>query len=525
MLESAGAAPQKIQATLAKLTFRDVLISISLANLCLLRSWAEVPPYLDSQDAQLLRFWPGLTFCMALLINITIRAAIFSSLMYAGRRIPGFIPWLKRGFILLLLFLLNTFANYGLSRERVEIIQRVLGKGLPVILLIGAIGFIYLMIRLPNWFFRAASLTLLVVSPLALVTGATILSMKPGPSDLNSLSKNHRSSSSSNGLRVIWILVDEWDNRLTYSYRWDDISLPALDAFRDQAIVFNDAQPSANETKLCIPTILTGQNVTGIKIDGNDAELTLDDGKRTLNFSTIPNIFSKLAAKGFSSSVIGWYLPYCRLIGQWTQDCEWWEASFIGTPRSMSFSRQMLLQARLFFETRNHSPFGQPAKFQGYMETHQAMTQKLMHAAIDANLDLVFAHVPYMHRPFFYNRESNKFDLKGNPISGYWDSMVLWDRILGQLIQTIESSPVSARTAIVLTADHSLRISGLLDGRKDPRVPLMIRTPSKNHFQINQKYKTKNLGNIINSLLTEGSLGEVESEKISIGDAENGGPL
>jgi arylsulfatase A-like enzyme len=99
--------------------------------------------------------------------------------------------------------------------------------------------------------------------------------------------------------------------------------------------------------------------------------------------------------------------------------------------------------------------------------------------AADPALGLVFVHLPAPHGPGIYDRHTGKLGAPGNPKEWYLDNLALADRALGELRQALERSGLAARTAIIVTADHSWGASASFDGKRDPRIPLLVRLPGQ----------------------------------------------
>ena len=60
---------------------------------------------------------------------------------------------------------------------------------------------------------------------------------------------------------------------------------------------------------------------------------------------------------------------------------------------------------------------------------------------------------------------------------GYFNNLALADLTLGKLRQALESSGQWDKTWLILSSDHSWRTSRDYDGRRDLRVPFLIKAP------------------------------------------------
>ena len=62
--------------------------------------------------------------------------------------------------------------------------------------------------------------------------------------------------------------------------------------------------------------------------------------------------------------------------------------------------------------------------------------------------------------------------------SGYFDSLALADVFLGKLREAMQAGGLWDRIWLIVTADHSWRESRIYDGRRDYRVPFLLKAPA-----------------------------------------------
>ena len=124
--------------------------------------------------------------------------------------------------------------------------------------------------------------------------------------------------------RVVWLVFDAMDQGVTFSARPPTVRLPEMDRLRSQAIYASNAYPPADGTLLSMPALLSGRLVSGSKpLDADELMVTFAGTKEAVGWSTQPNLFSKAREAGFRSAVVGWYLPYCRMITDTLTSCSW----------------------------------------------------------------------------------------------------------------------------------------------------------------------------------------------------------
>jgi phosphoglycerol transferase MdoB-like AlkP superfamily enzyme len=78
--------------------------------------------------------------------------------------------------------------------------------------------------------------------------------------------------------------------------------------------------------------------------------------------------------------------------------------------------------------------------------------------------------------------------------AGYFNNLALADSELGALRRDMEKSGQWDKTWVILSADHSWRISKIYDGVRDYRVPFLVKPP--------QASQSLTYSNPINTVLT-----------------------
>ena len=115
--------------------------------------------------------------------------------------------------------------------------------------------------------------------------------------------------------RVVWLVFEELDQRITFEARPTGLELPELDRLRRESLYADAARPPAGTTDISMPALITGRPVVAVApTSPNDLELTFADGK-TARWSASPNVFSRARVIGYDTALIGWHLPYPRILG------------------------------------------------------------------------------------------------------------------------------------------------------------------------------------------------------------------
>ncbi len=290
--------------------------------------------------------------------------------------------------------------------------------------------------------------------------------------------------------RTVWIVFDEWDQRLAFSARHAGLRLPEIDRFRSQALYASNAYPSAIGTAWSVPAMLTGERARNAAMVGaEDMVFEVPRRKGPVRLKGYPNVFSAARRTGATTGVVGWALPYCPILGADLTVCEWWGYSrnkLLGW--GDTFGAIMPNQIRSLFETYDHSPFGQPLTTRHHARVYREMLAAAENMCADGTMDLVFLHLPVPHGPFFYSRATGRDDRGAAPvlgmffeqdIRGYIDALALVDLTLGKLRRRMEEAGLWDNTAVLLSADHPLREARKLDGVFSQNVPFLLKMPGQ----------------------------------------------
>lgn len=250
--------------------------------------------------------------------------------------------------------------------------------------------------------------------------------------------------------RVVWILFDELSQDQVFDHRQPGISLPQLDQFRNQAVMFSDMKPAGYMTEDVVPSLLWGKVVSGIRSDlaGN---LSVRTSNRWQRFSPEQTLFADAQREGWSTGTAGWYNPYCRTYGASLDWCAWTSRYGILGNYSPDKSLWWNVKAPLIRPETQFSPYTPKMHAADYSDLMQ-----WSHELIDdENIGFVFLHLPLPHPFGFYNRKTSQIGVPED----YLDNLVLTDHSLGLLMQWIGQTPLASRTTVIVCSDHSWRVS------------------------------------------------------------------
>ena len=459
---------------------RDALIALSLANLCYLRVWTELLTY-RRVDTYLMKLPPGPSAMFAAMANVLLLAGVLWGAATLARRsgskrIRTLAEW---GFLLFLIVPLNALRAV-LSRIsdlfkstlfEVLGIRGVLIAGVSLVLA-GAIGILFFHRRMA----AAAAAVLAMLSPFCAVTFGQAI-WKSVQYDAAGFAARPAAAllPGSPERRVVWIVADEWDYRLTFVDRDPSLGLPEIDALRGQTFFADRALPPGPETPISIPAYFTGRPVKGVLYDGpSELQVEFSGTDKLVPWSKEPNVFTRAQDLGFNTAAVEWFHPTCRVLSGLTS-CEWWQIALQANTMGHSFGELVPNQARSLFETSLLSVFGQSLSVESHIATYRAIFRSGAQAANDPRYGLTFIHLPIPHAPHGYDRRSGQFRLRNSPIRGYVDSLALLDAAVGELRREMTRAGTWDGTTVLITSDHPYREAEVLDGKSDPRIPWILK--------------------------------------------------
>ena len=271
--------------------------------------------------------------------------------------------------------------------------------------------------------------------------------------------------------RVVWLVFEELDQRITFEARPAGLELPELDRLRRESLYADAARPPAAASELTIPALISGRAVTAVTpLNPNDLQLTFSDGK-TAPWSGEPNVFSRARTLGYDTALVGWHLPYPRVLGGALGVAHWRPSVAYEQVRSDT------LDGALWNQWASLAP---PSNVRRLLSQRVAeLTDLAIRTATDDRFALVFLHLPMPQPPGIYDRATEHitaWNFSG-AAGGYVDNLALADRVVGDLRHRLDRARLGDRTWIVLSSTRSWSASKQYDGQTDPRVPFLVRPP------------------------------------------------
>lgn len=463
---------------------RDAVVALSLANLCFLSSWLVLLNHYHYAYYN----WPAdpgfieieaLIICILLLgFLLWLAASILRKTQSNGALQIGRIALLFS----LILPINSLFADYlkvslfGFLTTR----RWLLFAALPA-----AVGLVIIFYRYQRRLFNAATTLLIILSPLVVVNATSAIWLRHKYASPESFRRGEPTpvTSRRNGPRVVWIIFDEFDQHTAFSNRPAGTKLPEFDRFRNESLSSSNAYPPNQFTLVSIPALITGQPLlTSLPVAPDECLLTLANGEQ-VNWSRQSSVFSQARSEGLTTGVAGWYHPYCRVLGASLDFCSWVPVIDQINPAL----DQLSLPHAMWIATRT-SAFRIPFVFRLFesqyetqrMLDHQEEFVRVLREAktlLTRDLDLTLLHFPVPHHPWIYDANQGTFsNLLG---SDYEDNLALADRTFGEVRAALEGASQWDNAIVLVTSDHWWRTAETVNGKRDHRIPFMLKLPGQ----------------------------------------------
>ncbi|MGB9177713.1 MAG: sulfatase-like hydrolase/transferase [Pyrinomonadaceae bacterium] len=479
---------------------RDAALALSLANLCFVKVWSKL---LSSAGSY---FNETPIVYLSIVLDVLLLAAFFFIAATLVRRCGNatLAKLMRAGFLFALLVSANGVVSLVSTFSAFNPVSAIGRSGASVTAFILTALAVSALFRWRQRISSAAPKVVLALFPFLLLTffqaGSVFIKPEMGVAHaavtppINAPSKRQKAAS-----RVLWIVFDEMDQRMSFAERPAGLSLPELDRLRNQSLYAANAYPPAPLTYMSMPALITGRLISKVTPVRSDELMINFDGEReAVGWSAQPNVFGEARKAGFTTGLVGWCHPYCSVIGASLTRCEVVKERSEDeiTLKGSMFSQAQGLVATIPLFQQISIPLIQRVGFlnklalhqerQKYIFRYKSVLDGALKAATNRDLDLVLLHVPAPHPPGIYNAQRQDFSLEGD--ASYTDNLALVDRTVGELRRAMENASVWDETTVLVTADHwwrtemwargpfwnseDERTSG---GKSDHRIPFVLK--------------------------------------------------
>jgi hypothetical protein len=448
-----------------------VLVALSLANLCFLSASFRMLYSVDHGYFNKLPAAPPAL--LALATNIVLLALAAFWVIRVRRRLRHRLPVLVIDtlFMLALLVPIDFCRRSGFEIHDAQVVEFFKQPLVLVGSLLLLAGFLWQ----HRWVARLSAVLVGFLSPLALFALARVLLMS-----LGAVHPENAAGSSvpppplpvrADQSRVVWIIFDEMDQRLSFDQRPSGLRLPEFDHLRAESVQAANAYPPGDATVISMPALISGRRLSSVAVRNNaDLTFTLADTGANTNWSELPSVFDAARALGVNSAVVGWYHPYGRVLARSLSYCSWFPFPWYEPARAPTFGasvRQEIacLSGTIYFRRL-------------YIELCRASLSDSLGVVTNGTYGLTLLHLAPPHGPGIYKADKEEYTVTvRSRVQGYFDNLVLADHFLGQLRAAMEASGQWNRTWLIVSADHSWRASQVYDRKRDHRVPFLVKAP------------------------------------------------
>ena len=293
---------------------------------------------------------------------------------------------------------------------------------------------------------------------------------------------------------VVWLLFDELDQGMIGATKAYKIPIPEIERLKAQSLVATNAVPPAYCTRLSMPAYITGRQIKQIDAQGaRDATVTLASNGQAVSLAAQNNIFAEAISAGFKTGIVGWYLPYCRMLRNSFNSC-FWEPMYSNSLKTGATIPDNILTQ--LWNAADTVPMGtfllrnidRTARCQHRVAVYKDILAHARQQARDPSVDLLFVHFPIPHPPGFFNAKSGEFDCGGD----YVDNVSLVDSAIGDLRAAMTAAGTWDKSIVIISSDHPYRewSWGSMNwrARKESahgedhlytRVPLIVKLPNQ----------------------------------------------
>ena len=317
--------------------------------------------------------------------------------------------------------------------------------------------------------------------------------------------------------RVVWLLFDELDRGVIDGSDRFGASYPEIARLQRESVVATNAVSPTSCTRLSLPTYLSGREISALDPQSpSRANITLASTGETIPWDPQDNLFAQAMSEGFTTGIVGWYIPYCKILKNSFNYC-WWAPAYSNSIRTGATIPDDILTQ--LWNAADATPVGAIALKK---IDHDALCAHRIHVyeeslvqaeqlATNPQFDLVFVHFSIPHPPGFFRSDTHQFDCSGD----YVDNVSLVDQTIGEMRSRMESAHTWNTSTVIISSDHPYRtwLWGKVSQRDRgantandaglfAKVPLLVKLPEQHReLRYVQQFNTVVLHDLILALL------------------------
>ena len=455
---------------------KKLAMCISLSNLYFLEVWVRL-----IYDRSPLLFFGS--YSKADYITVILNVLVMGIILWLVLKLIERYPKLRLGGIIIFgivtVVVIKSFSHLVLRAGAINVnrlLENIPLSSVPLIaniflflFIFSTIFLFFIAIKNRRQIFRNVPSVLLLLFPFALITISQAAWVVIDNTQNSAVTEQPAElPGSGSNKRVLWIIFDDMDQRVTFEERPETVELRELDRFREEAIYATEAYPPHHSTHISIPSLTTGRLATEIKSSTlYDIKLFFMDTEEPVSWSTQSNVFQKAKQMGFRTAAGGWVLPYHKVF---------YEHLYVNI-ESIRWKTPII--ERMYYQVTGVMPFIDFGMKRSAVD-HQNILEETRDIVINSDVHLVFVHFMPPHKPLIYNRDRDDYNYRiltslWREPEGHFDNLVLVDRTIGKLRKSMESEGLWDKTTVLISSDHWWRDSHKYDGITDYRVPFLLK--------------------------------------------------
>jgi hypothetical protein len=459
--------------------WRNFVLALSIAHLSLIQSWHAL--LFERSFGYFNRIPVNRASLGALLLNIVILTALLWLLAKFVQRVN------RRGLWVVANLVICALALVPLNFARTHY-WKLTGAGFDSLareplVIAGGLAVLLAALWLHRYAARLVMTIYLVLSPLVLFTaGKTAWWLIQPPSAPQGERTSRRGFPAKADPRdrqvgrgvlaeplVLWILLDELDQRITFETPRADVPLPELTRLYMDCFRATNAFPPGGSTRCSLPALTIGREVRGAQPTGA-GELSFNGSTR---WSEAETVFSRARTLGHSTALVGWFHPYDRVLGDDLDRCEWYAYPPFEQERGNTLSEAAVNQLC--------SVFSQFQQRRLHIKNFKASQAASLNFLTNSPAGLTLLHLPVPHHPGIYDPKRGRLTAwKYSRNREYLDNLILADQLFGNLRRAMEQNGSWDKTWVILSSDHWWREAAHYYGTTDYRIPFIVKAPGQN---------------------------------------------
>jgi hypothetical protein len=233
------------------------------------------------------------------------------------------------------------------------------------------------------------------------------------------------------------------------------------------------------DTLVALPTILAAERIEDVAIRDDRVWTVAGDGRATpFDARASTGLFATARRLGFRTEMAGYYFAYCDMLGPLADRCA--SYSFYNAASVRAFSPLNAVRTTLVLWPRQF-PFGllKNPPFARQQRDLVARTVSFAGAPLAPSRPVFrFVHLSVPHLPFAFDAHGfapPHDPLRTSPDDAYVRQLGYVDRLLGGLLDRLDTDPRGADTTVVVFSDHGFRFGGR--ERNPLQIPFIVRHP------------------------------------------------